>query len=258
MPITPPAELVLPAFIAGLFMFLAPCTLPLIPGFLAFISGASVKDLESGHISVMQRVRVMLNGLLYVAGFTVVFMGMGLIVAYGGAAFVQYKLWIARVGGLLVIFFGLYLMDFFTWKRLDFLNNNYGVRKTAFLKPGKPVSSFLFGAVFALGWTPCVGPILGSILSLAATSTTVVEGTLLLAVFSAGFALPFLALSALVGSAITLMRKVNRYVGIIAKIGGFFLLILGILMVLQRVGYVSDILFHFFDFLQYDRILDYV
>lgn len=248
----------LPAFIAGLFMFLAPCTLPLIPGFLAFISGSSVKDLESGEITLMQRARVMLNGLLYVAGFTLVFMGMGLLASYGGAALVQYQVWIARIGGLLVIFFGLYLMDFFTWKRLDFLNTNYGVQKTAFLKPGKPVSSFLFGAVFALGWTPCVGPILASILSLAATSTTVVEGTLLLGVFSAGFALPFLILSTLVGSAITLMRKLNRYVGVIAKVGGLFLLILGILMLFQRVGYVSDILFHFFDFLQYERILDYV
>lgn len=239
-------------------MFLAPCTLPLIPGFLAFISGSSVSDLEKKEITAIQRIRVMINGLLYVTGFTVIFMGMGLLASYGGAALIQYQVWIARIGGVLVIFFGLYLMDFFTWKRLDFLNTNYGVRKTAFLKPGQPISSFLFGAIFALGWTPCVGPILASILSLAATSTTLVEGSLLLAVFSAGFALPFLLLSALVGSAITVMRKMNKYVGIIAKVGGLFLLILGVLMVFQRVGYINSILFDFLGFLNYDRILDYL
>lgn len=258
MLLTAPGELVLPAFIAGFFMFLAPCTLPLIPGFLSFISGSALSDLEKKEVDTIARLKVMLNGFLYVLGFTTIFMGLGMLASFGGQALVQYQTWIARIGGVLVIFFGLYLMDFFTWKRLDFLNNNYSIKTTAFLKPGTPLSSYLFGAIFALGWTPCVGPILASILSLAATSGTVVEGAVLLAVFSAGFALPFLILSAVVGSAITYLRKLNKYVGVIAKVGGLFLFILGILMVFQRVGYINTYLLDFLGFLNYDRILDFL
>ena len=190
-----PSQLIIPAFIAGLFTFLAPCTFPLVPGYLGFISGTSAADLRDPNRLHAVRWKIFLNGLLYVVGFSAVFILLGSLFGLGGAALVRYRIWLSRIGGVFVIFFGLYMMNLLRLPFLKFLNTDTHIRATQWIRPGNPVSSFLFGATFAFGWTPCLGPILGSVLFLASTSGTVGQGAFLLAIFSLGLAVPFLIIS---------------------------------------------------------------
>ncbi len=188
--------LVIAAFVAGLFTFLAPCTLPLVPAYLAFISGVSLKDLADDNKARAARRKILANSLLYVLGFSVVFIFFGILFGVGGESLRQYRPMLQRIGGILVIFFGLYMMKVFRLPGFQFLDSERRFPAARIIKPGNPLSSFLFGSVFALGWTPCIGPILGSILTLAAASATVVQGGLLLAVFSLGLGVPFIAIAA--------------------------------------------------------------
>jgi len=162
-------SLIIPSFIAGILTFLAPCTLPLVPGYLGFISGVSLDDLRDPLKASRVRRRIFLNGLLYVFGFSIVFIVLGSLVGFAGALLGQYRLWLTRIGGLLVIFFGLYMMHIV---KLPVLSAEKHFLPARWLKPGHPTSSFLFGVAFAAGWTPCVGPILGGIILLAAIGST--------------------------------------------------------------------------------------
>jgi len=177
-------SLVIPSFIAGILTFLAPCTLPLVPGYLGFISGVSVDDLKDPEKSHGARRKIFMNGLLYVIGFSVVFIMLGSLVGLGGSALVQHRVLLGRIGGAFIIIFGLYMLNVLKLNFLNFLGGEHRIPIMNKLKPGTPLSSLIFGSTFALGWTPCVGPILGSVLVLAASSATVGQGTVLLAVFS--------------------------------------------------------------------------
>src|SRR3989344_7045516 len=174
-------SLIIPAFIAGILTFLAPCTLPLVPGYLGFISGVSANDLRDPTKAKVARRKIFLNGVLYVIGFSLIFIILGSLFGLGGAALIKYRLWLSRIGGIFVIFFGLFMTGVLKLPLLN-IEKHFGNIKA--LKPGNPASSLIFGAAFALGWTPCIGPILGSILTLAAASATVGQGAFLLAVFS--------------------------------------------------------------------------
>jgi len=167
-------SLIIPAFIAGVLTFLAPCTLPLVPGYLGFISGVSAQDLQDLLKSKSVRRKIFLNGLLLVVGFSFIFILLGSLFGLGGSALVQYRIWLSRIGGIFVILFGLFMVGVL---RLPFLNVEKHMSGIKALKPGNPASSLIFGATFAFGWTPCVGPILGSILTLAAASATVGQGS---------------------------------------------------------------------------------
>lgn len=247
-------SLIIPAFIAGLLTFLAPCTLPLVPGYLSFISGVSGSDLQNPTTARQARRKIFYNGLLYVIGFSAVFILLGTLFGLGGVALIKYRIWLSRVGGIFVIFFGLYMLNILKLPLFNFLDaeKHMGSR---FLKPGKPASSFLFGSVFAFGWTPCIGPILGSILTLAAASATVGQGAVLLAVFSLGLAVPFLLIAAGVGSVGGFLGKISKYLNVI---GGLFLIFLGVLLVTNRFGIWISYAYRIFDFINYERILDYL
>jgi cytochrome c-type biogenesis protein len=186
-------SLIIPAFIAGILTFLAPCTFPLVPGYLGFISGVSAQDLQDPLKSKSARRKIFLNGLLFVVGFSFIFILLGSLFGLGGSALAQYRIWLSRIGGIFVILFGLFMIGVL---RLPFLNVEKNIGAIMALKPGNPASSLIFGATFAFGWTPCVGPILGSILTLAAASATVSQGAFLLSVFSLGLAVPFLIIAA--------------------------------------------------------------
>lgn len=253
-----PTELFFPAFIAGILMFLAPCTLPLIPGFLAFISGVSPQELEDPEKMKKAHWRIWWNGVLYVVGFSTVFILFGSIFGLGGAGLSQYQHIIARVGGVLIIFFGIYMLGGSQWKILSFLNSEKKFHPTNMLQPGQPISSFLFGVIFALGWSPCIGPILGTILLLASTTATAGQGAILLTIFALGLAIPFLILAASIGSAIGFIKKVSRYLSIISKIGGVFLILLGVLMLFDNLEVWNGIMYKAFAFINYDSLLDYL
>ncbi|MBT4153865.1 MAG: cytochrome c biogenesis protein CcdA [Candidatus Magasanikbacteria bacterium] len=251
-------SLIIPAFIAGLLTFLAPCTLPLVPGFLGFIAGVSAKELAGEGVKLSARKRVLKNGLMYVLGFSVVFILLGSLFGAAGAFLAPYRVWLSRIGGVVIIFFGLYLMHAFDLKFLQFLSRQKRFSFTKKLTPGKPLSSFVFGATFALGWTPCVGPVLGTVLLLASTSGQVLQGAFLLAVFSAGLAIPFLLLALGIGHAQAYVRKLSKVLNIISIVGGVFLIFIGVLLLTDSFGAWIGTFYQYFNFLNADALLNYL
>lgn len=251
-----PSSLIIPAFIAGILTFLAPCTLPVVPGYLGFISGVSLDELKNG--SGRARLKIFMNGLLYVVGFSAVFILIGSLFGLGGAALAPHRIWIARIGGIFVILFGLFMLGLDRLPFFRFLSRKRQLPAVKFIKPGHPLSSLLFGAAFAVGWSPCAGPILGAVLTLAASSATVGQGALLLGVFSAGLAVPFLAVAASVGWASAHLGRLSRYLGWASVIGGLFLIFLGILLLTGQFNWWLAYAYRLFRFIDYDRLLDYL
>jgi cytochrome c-type biogenesis protein len=203
--------LIIPAFFAGLLTFLAPCTLPLVPGYLSFISGASLADLQDPTKQKRAKVKIFFNGLFFILGFSIVFIILGTLAGLAGAAFAPYRLWFSAVGGVLVIFFGLFMMGVI---KFSFLAQEKQFKMPSIFGRGKPLNSLVLGSAFGFGWTPCVGPLLGSILLLASSSATALQGAFMLSVFSLGLAMPFLAIAAGVGSA---SRVIARYFEVVMK-----------------------------------------
>lgn len=247
-------DLIIPAFIAGILTFLAPCTLPLVPGYLSFISGVSSADLQDPLKASTARRRVFYNGLLYVLGFSAVFILLGSLFGLGGAALVKYRIWLSRIGGTFVIFFGLYMLGILKFRFLNFLQTEKSLG-SSWLKPGRPASSFLFGSAFAFGWSPCVGPILGTVLLLASSSATIGTGAFLLMIFSLGLAVPFLLIAAGVGSIGGRLSFVSRYLNLV---GGLFLIFLGILLITDKFAFWLSYAYRLFEFIDYGKLLDYL
>jgi cytochrome c-type biogenesis protein len=240
-------------------MFLAPCTLPLVPGYLAFISGVSVHDAKKNNESALYiRKKLLWNALFYVLGFSIVFILLGTFLSgLGRLGFGAYRFYLEKVSGGLIMLLGLYMTHLFDLPFFQFLGRDRHFTFTQTLAPGKPLSSFLFGATFALGWSPCIGPILGSILLLASTSGTVLEGTLLLAVFSLGLAVPFLLVALGVGQATKIIRQINTYLSTLSIIGGVCITILGFLVLTGMMSVWTGFFYQVFHFINYQRLLAY-
>ncbi|MBU1038729.1 cytochrome c biogenesis protein CcdA [Patescibacteria group bacterium] len=247
-----------PAFLAGVLTFLAPCTLPLLPGYLGFISGLSFKDWQDGPMSLGLRWRVFKNGLWYVLGFSLVFVVLGGLVGWAGSGLGSYRFLLARWGGLLVIFFGLFLLWGDKWSGFGFLQKNSRWSLVNVLQPGRPLASFLFGVVFAFGWTPCVGPILGSILLLASSQASLGTGALLLLIFAAGLAVPFLVAAISLGSIGHYLHRWGRYLRIISYLGGLFLIGLGVLMVWNKFDWWVALAYKWLGFINYNSLLNFL
>lgn len=249
-------SLIIPAFIAGVLTFLAPCTLPLVPGYLGFISGTSLDDLKDPEKSKKARWKIFLNGLFFMLGFSAVFIIMGTLIGFIGATLlVPYRLWLGRIGGIFVIIFGLFMLNVL---KIPFLMREKQLKAPAIFKRGKPTNSFILGSAFAFGWTPCVGPILGSILLLASTSATALQGALMLTIFSAGLAAPFLLIAIGIGSASRYIQNISKYLNVVSVIGGIFLIFLGALLVSGRIGLLISYGYRIFQFINYDRLLDFL
>lgn len=242
------------AFFAGLLTFLAPCTLPLVPAFLGFISGVDKGELENPQTAASARKKIFLNGLFFVIGFSIIFILFGSLAGLLGRALVPYRIWLTRIGGTFIILFGLLMLGVFKLSIFQGAN----LRLPHWIKPGKPSSSLVVGGTFAFGWTPCVGPILASVLFLASSSSTALSGALMLGVFSLGLALPFLVLSLAFARATQYIGKINQYLGVISKIGGVFLILLGVLLLTNQFGLLIQYGYQLFEFIQYDRLLDYL
>jgi len=248
---------ILSAFVAGIITFLAPCTLPLVPGYLSFISGSSIADLQNPEKAKKVRMKIFFNGLLYVIGFSAVFILFGSLFGLGGSVLFQYRDLLIKLGGAFVILFGIFLLapsitgvtgGRINLTQLPILRWFSADRKVHFgdkLTPGKPMSSLIFGGSFALGWSPCVGPILGVILTLSAASASVGQGIFLLFVFSAGLAIPFLLTALAIGWASTHFAKITKYLNWVSLIGGIFLILLGYMMVSGNFIVLNSLVFQF-------------
>lgn len=216
---------VLVAFVGGLFSFLSPCVLPLFPSYLSFITGMSVNQLQEASAQRAERLRVLGHSVAFVLGFSVVFIGMGASFSALGQTLIDYRDVIRRVGGALIIVFGLYIAGVL---RLGWLGRYQQIRLRS--KPAGFAGSWLVGVTFAIGWTPCVGPILGAILSLAGTAETVSTGVTLLSAYSAGLALPFLLSSVALGGFLAAFRRFRPWIPVVERTAGVLLVVVGILV----------------------------
>ena len=241
------------AFIGGLLTFLAPCTLPLVPAYLGFIGGVSGKvRRETAVARPHERLFLLINALFFVLGFSVVFVGYGLVSGAFGSMLIIHRELFARVGGVLIVLFGLSLLDVFPMGKF-FQNMSRPLPR--WVRAGTAGGAFLLGFLFALGWSPCLGPILGSILVLAATGGHAFQGAFLLGVYSLGLGVPFIILAAIYGSAFSYIPRLSRFVPIAAWIGAWVLIVLGLLLVFGQLGSIGTFLSQF---ISYDHFIDHL
>jgi cytochrome c-type biogenesis protein len=212
------------AFTAGLFSFLSPCVLPLFPSYLSFVTGMSVSDLSADLTSVARR-RVVLHAVAFIMGFSVIFVALGASFSAAGAFLLDHREWIRRIGGLLIIVFGLYIVGLL---RIGVLGRTQQIQLRQ--KPVGYVGSFIVGLTFAIGWTPCVGPILGAILSLAGTADTVQRGIGLLAAYSAGLGVPFLLSAVALGMFLKFLKRYRPLIPLVERFAGVMLVVVGLLV----------------------------
>jgi len=216
---------VLVAFSAGLFSFLSPCVLPLFPSYLSFITGMSL-DRLTHEVTAGARTRVLVHSLAFVVGFSVVFVSLGASFSAAGQFLLDYRDWIRIGGGVLIIVFGLYIAGML---RIGLFGSTRQMQIRS--KPAGLLGSFLVGLTFAIGWTPCVGPILGSILTLASNDKTVGQGVTLLLFYSAGLGLPFLLSSIALGGFLKFFKRYRPFIPVVERTAGVLLLVVGILVV---------------------------
>lgn len=228
-------EYIFPTFIMGLLTFLAPCTLPMIPSYLGFIGGVSIEHLQNNQDKKLRR-RLLFNSLLYIFGFSIVFIALGTALSWGGLFFNVHRETFASIGGIFIIIFGLFMMNSLKIPALNFLYKEKKLHILNKLKPGKPLSSFIFGATFAFGWTPCIGPLLATALLFSTNAETVWQGIFLLSVFSAGLAIPFFIVALMFGSMFKYLPKINKHLNTISLVGGIFLVIIGFMMLTNTFG----------------------
>lgn len=215
----------LTAFGAGLVSFFSPCVLPLIPAFFAFIAGASIEELQEKK-TFWQRWEVILATLLFVLGFSSVFVAMGAVASYLGAFITAYKDWIRIIGGILIVIFGLHLLGI---SPFSFLHKDKRVHVKR--NPVRIWGAFLVGMAFAAGWTPCIGPILGSLLAMAGMEGSMREGMILLGFYAAGLGIPFLIFAVLIDYIFHLLQKSRPLMRHLNRIMGILLVVVGILLI---------------------------
>jgi cytochrome c-type biogenesis protein len=208
------------AFFAGLLSFLSPCVLPLVPSYVGFITGMTLPEVTS------RRRAALIHALLFVAGFSLIFVLLGASATALGRALNYYQVWLQRVGGVLIIVFGLLCLGVF---KVGLLTQERRLRLER--KPVGYLGSVLVGMAFAAGWTPCIGPVLGGILGLAATSSDVTRGMQLLAAYSAGLALPFLIAAVAVDSFLAWFQRFRRFLPWVMRVSGVLLIVVGVLLV---------------------------
>ncbi len=227
------------AFLAGLVSFISPCVLPLVPSYLSFLTGTSLEDLKS-ESSVRARARVFAHALAFIAGFTVIFMAIGLSASAVGGIFVNNKRLVELLGGVVIIVLGLHMMGIL---KIPILMMD----KRVHLTPRKQSLwvSFLVGLGFAAGWSPCIGPILSGIILLAAEQKTLGEATFLLFVYSMGLAIPFLITAAAITQSLEALGRIKRYLPVIEATSGAILVATGIIVATDQFTRVAGFFYQY-------------
>jgi len=224
----------LAAFAAGFLSFVSPCVLPLIPGYISFVSGVSVEEMRGDAAPATSRLQVFLTSLAFVIGFSIVFVLLGAsATAIGKFMFARLPLLSKIAGGILIIF-GLHTMSVF---RIPFLEAEKRVHSQR--KPAGPLGAMLVGVAFAFGWTPCIGPILGGILAIAGSKNSVGEGITLLAVYSLGLGIPFLLTSLAINQFFGAAKRIRRYYHAIELVSGALLIAIGVLIITGQLTIIT-------------------
>lgn len=219
------------AFVAGLLSFLSPCVLPLIPSYITYITGLSFADLNAEHPSHKVRQQTIIHSLLFIAGFTCVFVLLGASATFVGDFLHEHKTAIRRIGGILIVIFGVHVSGLFDITML------LGEKKlTLHRKPAGYLGSFVVGIVFAAGWTPCIGPILATILAVAATEG---RGVWLLLSYSMGLAIPFFIASLALHHFLIFFRRFKRHIRLFEIVTGAFMVVVGILIFTNSMVVIS-------------------
>ncbi|MEL6449949.1 MAG: cytochrome c biogenesis protein CcdA [Pseudomonadota bacterium] len=210
------------ALMAGIISFLSPCVLPIVPPYLAYMSGMSVGEMSEGRGA---RNRATIAALFFVLGLSTVFLILGFAASAFGAFFLQNQVLFAQISGAVIIVFGLHFLGVF---RIGFLDRE--ARMDAGDQGGSSFGAYILGLAFAFGWTPCIGPQLGAILTLAASEASVARGTFLLGVYAAGLGIPFLLAAMFMSRAIGVMGHIKRHMVLIERVMGGLLLLVGLAM----------------------------
>jgi cytochrome c-type biogenesis protein len=235
----PGAELtVLVAVAAGLLSFLSPCVLPLFPSYLSFIAGVSFEDIKGEVASPRTRRALLVNSLLFIAGFSLVFVSLGAGATLLGQTLFRYQEIIRKVGGVLIIVMGLYVAG---WLRIPFLMRE--LRFELANRPAGYLGALVTGVTFAAGWTPCIGPILGSILTLASVSQTLSAGIVMLAAYSLGLAIPFFLGALAIQRFVGLCNRYRRFIPVVTTASGLLLVLVGVLLVTDYFTVLSRLAF---------------
>lgn len=228
------------AFVAGVASFLSPCVLPLVPGYLSVISGSSVDELQSAGRSDSLMGRVLFHSVLFILGFSLVFISLGASATWLGVALRSRLPMLLRIGGVLVILFGLHMTGVL---RISMLYRDARFRTSPEKKPASPAGSMLMGLAFAFGWTPCIGPILAAILVVASTKQYIGQGIVLLAAYSLGLAVPFLLTSIGLTQFMRFYRGFRKHLHTVEVVSGCILILIGTLLVTNQFtrlsGYLS-------------------
>jgi len=219
------------AFTAGLLSFLSPCVLPLIPSYVTFITGMSVDEVRRSRRTAL------IHALLFIAGFTLIFLAFGATASALGRVLLAAREWVARAGGVLIVAFGLYLLGVFDSRALD------RERRVHFAdKPVGYLGTVLVGVAFGAGWTPCIGPILGSILVYTSTVASLDRGLLLLFVYSLGLAIPFLIAALAIDRFLAAFARFRGAMVWMSRAGGVLLILIGLLLVTNYFSWLAGYL----------------
>jgi cytochrome c-type biogenesis protein len=213
------------AFAAGLLSFLSPCVLPLIPSYITYITGLSLADLQAEHPSGTVRVKTVIHSILFIAGFTAVFLLLGASATFIGSFMQENMGAIRRVGGIMIVLFGVHLTGLVP---IHFLLGEK--RLTIHNRPAGYLGSFIVGVAFSAGWTPCIGPILASILMIAATEHTPHHGILLLLAYSMGLAVPFFFSALAMHRFLLAFKRFKKHIRLFEIFTGLFLIVVGIMV----------------------------
>ena len=226
------------ALLAGVLSFLSPCVLPIVPPYLAYMAGVGMGDLRQGSRAAV------LPAIFFVLGLSTVFLLMGVAASALGQFFLANQVWFGRVSGVVIIGLGLHFLGLY---RIPILDRE--ARLDAGDRGGSAFGAYVLGLAFAFGWTPCIGPQLGAILSMAAQEGSVARGAGLLAIYTAGLGLPFLMAAVFIGRAMAVMNRIKRHMGLIEKAMGGLLVLVGLLLLTDAFSAISFWLLDTFPFL---------
>jgi cytochrome c-type biogenesis protein len=237
------------AFLAGLASFFSPCVFALVPAYIGYLSGRAAASGEKAS-----SLGTLSHGLAFVLGFSTVFITLGLVASAIGGLLLDLRTWLARIGGIVVIIFGIHMTGLF---RIPFLEYDLRAQSAPQRSQGY-LASFLMGVFFSAGWAPCVGPILGSILTLAMSGGSISHGLVLLSAYSAGLAIPFLIASVEIGLVTSVLRRYGKAMHYVEVVMGVILIILGIMLLTGQLSRISGLgtgIFGIYDEVVLGRIL---
>lgn len=227
----------LAAFSAGLLSFVSPCVLPLVPSYISYITGLSIEQLTDASERNKFKSAIILNALLFIGGFSTVFIAFGASASFLGQILITYQDHIRRIGGVMIIVFGLYLLGILNLNFLK-MEHRYQFRN----RPVGYLGSFLIGIAFAAGWTPCVGPVLGTILLYASTTDSLWSGVVLLACYSLGLGLPLFLTALGVDRFLAYFKEVRAYLWGVSTVSGVLLIVVGVMIYANSLTMITSFL----------------